>query len=197
MPYVPAGSPYTVPKASSSGGGSHHGESSFLHILLQDQPPFLLEWLAQLKVLNPHSLHPDHSLLCLCLQWHLTGPLAEGLCQALLHLLVLTWLLASPYQPSHLGSRQTTASLIDSSCYHCCNDYSSGWELQCQPTIIMLLPQWSTLVSHLCLFNAMTLSPLWANCWCCSTRDQLSGFTFSFHTLCFRNTTTLVVYNPN
>ena len=57
---------------------------------------FHLEWMAKLWVLNPHSLHLDCSLLCLCLLWCLTGPLAEGLVQALLHLLVVAWMLGIP-----------------------------------------------------------------------------------------------------
>ena len=96
MPYVPAGSPCTVAEASSSGGGSLHEEYPFLHILHQDQPPFHLEQLTQLQVLNPHSLCPDHSLLCLCLLQCLAGPSAEGLIQALLHFLVVAWMLSIP-----------------------------------------------------------------------------------------------------
>ena len=93
MPFVPTGSPCTVPKASSSGGGSVHREYPCLRILHQDQPAFHLEQLIQLWVLNPHSLHLDFSLLCLHLLWHLAGPPAGGLFQALLHLPIVAWML--------------------------------------------------------------------------------------------------------
>ena len=90
---------------------------------------------------------------------------------------------ASPYQPSHVGSGKTMKSPIDSGCYHHCHNYSSDGELQCQPTITMSLPRQSTLGSHLHLFNAMTLSSSWANCWHCLTWDHMFCFTFTFHTL--------------
>ena len=81
------------PQASSSGGGFHHGKFPFLHVLHQDLPPFVFEHLAQLWVLTPHSLHPDRSLLCLCLLWHLAVPPAESLFQEPLHFFVMTWML--------------------------------------------------------------------------------------------------------
>ena len=47
---------------------------------------------------------------------------------------------------------------------------------QCQLTIIISLPQLSASGSPSCLFNAMTLSPPWANCWRRSTRGHRSYF---------------------
>ena len=89
MPYVPTGSSCTVPKASSSGGWSYLGEYPFLKILHQDKPPFVLEHSAQFWVLTLQNLHPDCSLLCLHLLWHLADPLVGDLSQALLcHLAV-------------------------------------------------------------------------------------------------------------
>ena len=82
---------------------------------------------------------------------------------------------ASPHRPSHLCSGQTTMSTIDLSCYCCCNDYSSGRELQCQPMIMISFPQWSTLGSPSHLFNSMTLSPFQANSWHHSMRDLWSS----------------------
>ena len=81
----------------------------------------------------------------------------------------------SPYWPSHLGSGQTMTSPMNLGCNCGCNDYSSDGELQCQPKIIKSLPQWSTLGSHSCLFNMLTLS--------LSCADHWSGFTFTFDTL--------------
>ena len=83
-------------KASSSGGGSHRWAFPFFHILHQDPPPSVLDQLAHFWVLTPHSLHLDHSLLCLCLLWHLAVPLAKDLFQALLCLLIASWLLGIP-----------------------------------------------------------------------------------------------------
>ena len=96
MPYVPAGSSCTVPKASTSGGGSHLGEFPFPQILHQDQLPFVLEHSARLRGLTLHSLLPDRSLLCLRLLWHLAGPPPKVLSQALLCLLAVSWLLGVP-----------------------------------------------------------------------------------------------------
>ena len=50
------------------------------------------------------------------------------------------WQWASPHQPSHLGSEQTTMSMTDYSCYCHYDDYFSGSELQCWPMIIKSLP---------------------------------------------------------
>ena len=69
---------------------------------------------------------------------------------------------ASPHQPSHLGSGQTTMSTTDMSCYCHCDDYSSGRELQCPLTMIKSLQQLTKLGNPLHLHIVMTLSPLWA-----------------------------------
>ena len=47
---------------------------------------------------------------------------------------------ASPHWPSHV-SGQSTMSTTDVSCYHHCNNCSSGGELECQLTIMISLPQ--------------------------------------------------------
>ena len=90
---------------------------------------------------------------------------------------------ASPHQPCHLGSGQTTTSITDKSCYCHCNDYSSDGELQCRLMIIESFPQSSVLGSPLHLLNMMTLSPSRANFWHCLMRDHWSVFIFP-STLC-------------
>ena len=100
------------------------------------------------------SLHLDCSLLCLCPLWHLVGPPAEGLFQALQHLLA-PGCQASPHQPSHIGSMQTTMSTANVSCYCHCNDYSSDRDLYCHNGLCWAVPH-VYLMQWLCLSHGPT-----------------------------------------
>ena len=84
--------------------------------------------------------------------------------------LLWQWHWMPPHQPSHLASGQTIMSKTDVECYHHCNDYSSGRELQCWMMIMKSLLQLTKLGSPLHLFNMMTLSPSWTYWWHCSTK---------------------------
>ena len=112
MLYVPTGSPFKCSKTSSYGRVSHHGANSFLHTLHQDWPHFGPDQLAQFCVLIPYSLYLNPSLLyfAFCSIW-LFLPLIVSL---RLFCTFLLWLgcQASPHQPSHLGSGQTTHQLL-------------------------------------------------------------------------------------
>ena len=73
--------------------------------------------------------------------------------------LLWMWCQASPHWISHLDSGQKMTSMNNMICYHHCDYYFSGRELQCQLTIIISLPQPSVLGSPLHKLNIMTLSP--------------------------------------
>ena len=146
MHYVPAGSSYSYPKASSSGRGFHLGEFPFLHTLHQDQPPFVLEHSAQLWI--PFIAY---ILIIVCYVFSSCGILLV-LLQRISFRVFYTFLLcpgcwASTHQTVHLGSQQTMLSTTDTSCYSHCDDNSSSRELQCQLMIIISLPELRLVVS--------------------------------------------------
>ena len=138
---VPAQSFLQLFYSSSSDVIFHLEVASFLYILHQSSP--LLHWLLQCHGLIPlvQSLCPDHSLLCLCLWWHLLTPLLwdNNICLRLFcAFLPWPWCWVSLHWPSHLGSGQSTTSTTNARCYHHCNDYSSRREQQCQLTKIII-----------------------------------------------------------
>ena len=88
---------------------------------------------------------------------------------------------ASPHWPNHLGSGQKMTSMTDMSCYHHCNNYSFGGELQWWLVIIKSLPQRTVLGSASCLVNMMTSSLSWN--FGGIAQERLLNCTFTFHAL--------------
>ena len=98
----------------------------------------------------------------------------------------------SHHWSGHLCSGQTMSSTTNASCYCHCNGYSSSRGLQCWLMIIISIPQLSALGSPLHLFNTMILSPLQANCWHHSMRNNWFVFILPSTLGGLRNTVCMI-----